>query len=86
MQLKTDEAFQKLILATNAVYQDIQRQYPFFRSARAPDQRKHKEAAKADATYAGLLQKLADHERIEMDYIASRFPSIRAGKSEKSSH
>ncbi len=32
VQLQTDEAFQKLLQATNAVYQDIQRQYPFFRS------------------------------------------------------
>jgi len=85
-QLETDDAFQKLTLSTNSVFQDIQRQYPFFRSARGQDQRKHKEASQKDAVYAGLLLKLSEYERKEIDYIYSRFPSIRSGKSKGSSN
>lgn len=85
-QLKTDATYQKLLLTTNAVYEDIQRRYPFFRSAKAPDIRKHKEAAKADATYGAMLRKLADHEKIELDYINSRFPPTSSGNVPKSSN
>ena len=77
-QLGGDVEYQKLISQIRQLAKEIKVSYPFFKSARKSDKKKHSEAMKNNSAYSSLLKKLKKLEKAELDFIASKIQDVKS--------
>ncbi len=77
-QLKSNSEYQKLILQSKQLADEVKAAYPFFMGWRKSERKKHSEVMKSDSTYRSQLNKLTKLRKAELDFITSKIQDVKS--------